>query len=189
MNPHITLKQLFIETFKLSAFTFGGGMVIVAFMRKRFVNELKWLTSEEMLDIVTIAQSAPGVLAVNVANVVGKKLRGFTGAFICILATIIPPLVIIAAISFIYETIIENHIISNLLAGMQVAVTAVVIMAAYSMYLDVVKSNKISNTVIAIVSFILSYFFGVSILILLLIAAIAAIVLETIKARKREQAL
>jgi len=189
MNPHITLRQLFIETFKLSAFTFGGGMVIVVFMRKRFVEQLKWLTNEEMLDIVTIAQSAPGVLAVNAANVIGKKLKGFSGAFTCIIATILPPLIIIGIISFIYESVIANPIIAALLSGMQVAVTAIVIMAAYSMYLDVVKMNKVSNTIIAIVSFILSYFFGVSILILLLVAAIASVVLETLKSRKREQTL
>ena len=82
--------KLFYSTFCLSAFTFGGGYVIVPLMRKKFVNELEWLDEKEMLDLTAIAQSAPGAMAVNAAILVGYRLAGILGAFITILATVLP---------------------------------------------------------------------------------------------------
>lgn len=67
------------ETFYLSAFTFGGGYMIVSLMKKKFVNEYHWIEEDEMLDLVAIAQSAPGAIAVNGAIVVGYKLAGISG--------------------------------------------------------------------------------------------------------------
>ena len=74
MKKKKKLLRLFIETFYLSAFTFGGGYMIVSLMKKKFVNEYHWIEEDEMLDLVAIAQSAPGAIAVNGAIVVGYKL-------------------------------------------------------------------------------------------------------------------
>ena len=76
------LLKLFLSTLYLSAFTFGGGYVIVSLMKKKFVDECGWIKEEEMLDLVAIAQSAPGAIAVNGAIVVGYKLAGVTGLLI-----------------------------------------------------------------------------------------------------------
>ena len=73
------LLHLFVQTFYLSAFTFGGGYVIVSLLQRKFVNEYHWIEEEEMLDLVAIAQSAPGPIAVNGAIVVGYKLEGSSG--------------------------------------------------------------------------------------------------------------
>ena len=94
------LIKLFISTFYLSAFTFGGGYVIVTLMKKKFVDEYHWIDENEMLDLIAIAQSAPGAIAVNGAIVVGYKLAGVFGAITAIIATILPPLVIKSNISF-----------------------------------------------------------------------------------------
>ncbi len=75
----VILKKLFISTFYLSAFTFGGGYVIVTLMKKTFVDQYHWIDEEEMLDLVAIAQSCPGAIAVNGAIVVGYKLAGLPG--------------------------------------------------------------------------------------------------------------
>ena len=75
-NKKEVLFKLFISTLYLSAFTFGGGYVIVTLMKKKFVDELQWIEEDEMLDLVAIAQSAPGAIAVNGAIVVGYKLAG-----------------------------------------------------------------------------------------------------------------
>lgn len=93
------LIKIFISTLYLSAFTFGGGYVIVTLMKKKFVDEYHWIEENEMLDLVAIAQSSPGAIAVNGAIVVGYKLAGMTGALTAILATIIPPFAIISLIS------------------------------------------------------------------------------------------
>ena len=76
------LIRLFISTLYLSAFTFGGGYVIVSLLKKKFVDEYHWIENDEMLDLVAIAQSAPGAIAVNGAIVVGYKLAGRIGAFV-----------------------------------------------------------------------------------------------------------
>ena len=98
-NKKKILKTLFVSTLYLSAFTFGGGYVIVTLMKKKFVDEYHWIEEAEMLDLVAIAQSAPGAIAVNGAIVVGYKLAGLWGALVATVATIIPPFVIISLIS------------------------------------------------------------------------------------------
>ena len=89
MNRKHVLWKLFVSTLYLSAFTFGGGYVIVTLMKEKFVDELHWMEEDEMLDLIAIAQSAPGAIAVNGAIVVGYKLAGILGAMVAIVATII----------------------------------------------------------------------------------------------------
>ena len=88
-NKRQVLRRLFFSTLYLSAFTFGGGYVIVTLLKKKFVDEYHWIEEDEMLDLVAIAQSAPGAIAVNGAIVVGYKLAGMPGAAVAIVATII----------------------------------------------------------------------------------------------------
>ena len=89
--------------FVLSACTFGGGFVIIPLMQKRFVQDLGWLTDEEILDMVAFARSAPGAVTVNVAVQVGTHIAGIPGALCGIFGTIIPPLLILSAISLFYD--------------------------------------------------------------------------------------
>ena len=117
---------LFTSTFGISAFTFGGGYVILPLMREKFVDQLKWLDENEMLDLLSIAQSSPGAMAVNVSVLVGYRLAGVPGALIAILGTILPPLVIITLISMGYEAFRSNQIISLILRGMRAGVAAVI---------------------------------------------------------------
>ena len=129
-NRKNVLKKLFFSTLYLSAFTFGGGYVIVTLMQKKFVDQYHWIDKDEMLDLVAIAQSAPGAIAVNGAIVVGYKLAGFIGAVVAIIATILPPFVVISMISFIYAIIRDNIIVSQMLEGMQAGVGAVICIGA-----------------------------------------------------------
>ena len=120
------LIKLFISTLYLSAFTFGGGYVIVTLMKKKFVDQYHWIEENEMLDLVAIAQSSPGAIAVNGAIVVGYKLAGMVGAVTAIIATIIPPFLIISLISVFYNAFRNSFLISQLLEGMQAGVGAVI---------------------------------------------------------------
>ena len=88
--------KLFLSTFYLSAFTFGGGYVIVPLMRKKFVNEYGWIDENEMIDLIAIAQSAPGVIAINASLIIGYKLAGILGAIVALVGTVLPPLIIIS---------------------------------------------------------------------------------------------
>jgi len=104
-----------MSTFYLSAFTFGGGYVIIPLMRKKFVNEYHWIDEKEMLDLTAIAQSTPGAIAVNAAILVGYRLAGYLGSMITIIATVLPPLIILSLISVAYTEFINNLIVKYIL--------------------------------------------------------------------------
>ena len=112
-NKKKMLLKLFLSTLYLSAFTFGGGYVIVTLMKKKFVDQYHWIEENEMLDLVAIAQSSPGAIAVNGAIVVGYKLSGILGALVAILGTVLPPFVILSVISVFYKAFRNNWLISD----------------------------------------------------------------------------
>ena len=101
-NKKSILRKLFFSCLYLSTFTFGGGYVIVTLMKKKFVDDYHWIDENEMLDLVAIAQSSPGPIAVNGAIVVGYKLAGILGAVTAILGTIIPQTMIIYTTLILY---------------------------------------------------------------------------------------
>ena len=102
MKKNFTMYwKLFSSTFYLSAFTFGGGYVIVPLMRKKFVEELKWIEEKEMMDMVAIAQSSPGALAVNTSIIIGYRCAGILGAFVTVLGTVLPPLIVLSIVSYL----------------------------------------------------------------------------------------
>ena len=118
------LLQLFMSTLYISAFTFGGGFVIITFMKKKFVDEYHWLGEEEMLDLAALAQSSPGAIAVNAAILVGWRMGGFAGMLTAVLGTIIPPVTLLSVISFFYAAFAANLYVALFLKGMQAGVAA-----------------------------------------------------------------
>ena len=163
------LVKLFFSTLYLSAFTFGGGYVIVSLMRKKFVEDYHWIDEDEMLDLVAIAQSAPGPIAVNGAIVVGYKMAGLLGIFISVLATIIPPFVIISVISVFYEIFKTNLIVSLMLEGMQAGVGAVIASVCFEMSSDLLKEKNSLYPIIMIGAFVANYIFNINVMIVILI--------------------
>lgn len=127
------LRKLFFETLYLSAFTFGGGYVIVSLLKKKFVDDLHWISEDEMLDLVAIAQSAPGPIAVNGAIVVGYKLCGFPGILFSVLGAIIPPFLMLSVISLFYSAFRSNFMIHHMLSGMRCGVSAVIMSVTWDM--------------------------------------------------------
>lgn len=163
------LLRLFLETFYLSAFTFGGGYVIVSLLQRKFVNEYHWIKEEEMLDLVAIAQSAPGPIAVNGAIVVGYKLAGFSGVIVSVLGAVIPPFVIISVVSIFYEIFKENKLVAAMLSGMQSGVAAVIISVVYEMAKgQSQKDNKIELGIIMVLAFLASYVCKINVVYIIL---------------------
>ena len=121
--------QLFTSFFKIGGFTFGGGWAMISLIEKEVVDEKKWLTKEEFLDNLAVAQSLPGILAVNISVAVGDKLRGMAGSICAALGTIILPFLIILAIAiFLTPDLIKNNeTISAIFKGIRPAVTALII--------------------------------------------------------------
>lgn len=159
------LWKLFLSTFYLSAFTFGGGYVIVSLMKKKFVDEYHWINENEMLDLVAIAQSAPGAVAVNGAIAVGYKLAGLTGVVTAVFGTLLPQFVIIAAISVCYQIFCKNFIVSQMLLGMQAGVGAViaVVVYEYEMAGEVAKQKDAISWIIMVAAFLAATVFQVNV--------------------------
>ena len=147
------LWKLFFFTFELSAFTFGGGYVIVSLMKKTFVDRLHWLEDEEMLDLVAIAETAPGSIAISGAIVVGYKLAGIPGIVTTVVATVLPPLIIISLISVGYEAFRDNEIVRRLLFGMQAGVAAVIFSVVWDMARGYVKKKDAASLLIMLGAF------------------------------------
>lgn len=186
-NKKQILGKLFLSTLYLSAFTFGGGYVIVSLMKQKFVDELHWIEEDEMLDLIAIAQSAPGAIAVNGAIVVGYKLAGILGALTAITATIIPPFLIITVISYFYELFRENFLVSKILAGMQAGVGAVIASVVWDMGSGIVKQKDPSSLVIMAAAFVAACVFRVNVVYIIL-TCIAVGIVRTLLAERRGQA-
>ena len=185
MQKKSVLWQLFLSTLCLSAFTFGGGYVIVSLMKKRFVDELHWIDEPEMLDLIAIAQSSPGAIAVNGAIVVGYKLAGLRGVLVAILATILPPFCIISVISLVYQAFRSNVYLSRVLAGMQAGVGAVIASVVWDMGSEIVKKKSVPSIVIMIAAFLAAYVLKISVIYIILACILIGIARTLLAERKK----
>ncbi len=163
--------KLFAYTFYISAFTFGGGFVIIALMQKIFVDKLHWLDQKDMMDYVSIAQSAPGVVAVNASLLVGFHVGGILGSAVAILGTVTPPIIIISAISLFYNAFRTNELVAAVLKAMQAGVAAVILDVSATMGKAVLKGRDYINLAIIITGFVAVYFYKINVFWLLLFCA------------------
>ena len=180
------LWKLFYSMVYLSTFTFGGGYVIVTLMQKKFVDEYHWINRDEMLDLVAIAQSAPGAIAVNGAIVVGYKIAGILGIIVSVIATILPPFIIISLVSVVYAIFKENLIVHYMLDGMQSGVGAVIGVVVIEMALGIFKEKKLSYYLIMCGSFIANYFFKVNVVLIILTCIVIGIVYSLYERRLQQ---
>lgn len=118
-------------------------------LKQKFVDELHWIDEEGMLDLVAIAQSSPGAIAVNGAIVLGYQMAGIPGVLVSVIGSIIPPVVIITIISFFYNAFKSNVYIQALLRGMTAGVSAVIMSVVYDMMSDIVKQKDVSMIILA----------------------------------------
>lgn len=161
--------KLFSSTFSLSAFTFGGGFVIIPLMRKKFVEELGWIDEEEMLDLTAIAQSSPGAIAVNASILIGYRLDGFKGAMITIFGTVLPPLIILSVISLFYTAFRDSLIVGYVLRGMQAGVAAVIADVVLTMSQDIFKEHRLQPIIILFAAFIAAAILNVNVILIILV--------------------
>lgn len=180
------LFKLFYSCLYISAFTFGGGFVIVSLMKKRFVDAYGWMEESEMLDFAALAQSSPGAIAVNAAILVGWRVGGFLGMLIGVLGMIIPPMAILSLISFFYTLFAENLYVALVLKGLQAGVAAVIIDVVCGLGGKIVKEKSVLSMTIMLLSFVLAFVFNVNV-ILLVIAGIVIGVLRAVIGMKTKR--
>lgn len=163
---------LFKTMFTLSAFTFGGGYVIISLMKKKFIEDLHWITEDEMLDMTAIAQSSPGAIAVNTSIILGYHLDGMRGALISVLGTALPPLLILSVVSVVYTQIIDQPLVLATLKAMQVGVSIVLLDVMYTSIAQVVKRKHVLELSMMFGAFILVYVFKFNVMLMILIGAV-----------------
>ncbi len=172
------LRKLFFSTLYISAFTFGGGFVIITFMKRKFVDELHWIDETEMLDLAALAQSSPGAIAVNAAILVGWRVCGFAGMLTAVLGTIIPPMTILSVISFFYAAFASNVYVALVLKGMQAGVAAVILDVVCGLGLNVWKEHSIAHLAVMVIAFLATFVFHVNVIYIILCAALFGIATE-----------
>lgn len=158
--------KLFKATFLISMFTVGGGFVIIPLLRAKFVDEYAWIEDKDALDLVSIAQSMPGVVAVNAAILLGYRMAGIRGTLTALAATILPPLITLSIISCFYDMFASNPYVRFLLKGMQCGATAIIISVAFDLLKKQAKNKLLLPLLIIGATFILNYFFDVNIMVL-----------------------
>jgi len=162
-------KKLFVSSFYLSAFTFGGGFVIIPLMKKKFVDELQWIEENEMLNLAAIAQSSPGAVAVNAAILIGYRVAGILGAIITILGTVLPPFIIISVVSVFYTAFRDNLIVNAVLKGMQAGIAAVIADVVINLGGNVIKGKDIISVLIMAGAFISTFYFKINVVYIILV--------------------
>ena len=186
MSRAAKLRALFFATLYISAFTFGGGFVIVTFMKRKFVDELHWIDEKEMLDMTALAQSSPGAIAVNAAILVGWRVAGPVGIAVAVLGTIIPPMVILSVISFFYTAFATNTYVALVLKGMQAGVAAVILDVVCGLGGNVLKTRSPLSIGLMAAAFIASFFFDVNVILVILAAAAVGVVKALVLRGKEE---
>lgn len=150
-----TLK-MFLSFLKIGAFTFGGGYAMIPIMQEEMVNKNKWIDENEFMDILVVAQSFPGAMAVNTSIFIGYKISGKKGAVAALLGTILPSFAIILFIASFFMQFRDNHIVSLVFKGIGAAVPVMVLSAITSLSKSV-KKNYVNMLIIVLVMLSISF--------------------------------
>ena len=158
-----TLFALFISMFKIGLFTFGGGYAMIHLLDNEFVSKKKWLDSDEFMDLVAIAESTPGPIAINCATYIGYKKQSLAGSIFATLGMCLPSFIIIFIISLFFNSFLELSYVSAAFRGMQICVVFLILSAGLKM-LRKMKKTPLSITVLSLtlVSTLLFSLFSVS---------------------------
>ena len=169
---------------RISAFTFGGGFVIVTLMKRVYVDRLGWISEEEMLDYTALAQTAPGPIAVNAAVLVGRHVAGGWGMAAAVLGTVLPPIALLLLVSLVYDAFAANRYVALFLRGMQAGVAAVICDVVCSLGVRVLREKNWVSYVLTAATFVLSFVLRVSAAWIVLGALAVGIVLALLDRRK-----
>lgn len=171
----ITLWKLFTTIFKINIFTFGGGYTIIPILREELSIKKKLIPEEEMLDMVALAQSLPGAMAINLSILIGIRLFKEKGGLVCALASSLPSLIIITIISFFYQAFQENPIVKAILTGMSGVISAVLFLSTWQLAKSALKRYKVFSGFMMIFAFTLAFFFNISTALVILLCGILGI--------------
>ena len=186
-NKNNSLLTLFLTCLKVGLFAFGGGYAILALMENEFLEKRKWIEESEFTNVVAIAESTPGPIAVNAATFVGYKIKGFTGSIVATVGVCLPAFSLMLLVSFFYDKFMDIPVIASAFKGIQVSVIFIIGNVGYKML------KKMKKTAFNIAFFILTFLcvitanvfiIHISSVYYILICAVSGLILHLIKAKK-----
>lgn len=187
----VNLLDLFLTFAKIGGLTIGGGLAMVAVIERELVTKRKWITEEDLLDMITVAESTPGVIAVNSATFVGYKLRGFLGSLVSTIGVVAPSFIIISLIALVFEWFLGFEIVSFAFKGANAAVAILIFNAGLKL---LKKCEKGAYTYLmmglSIIIGIIFMIFNISSIIIIILGLVIGLTYYTIienKAKKKEK--
>ena len=175
---------LFKVNFFISAFTFGGGYVVIPMIRKYFVTEKHLFSEDELMDMAAIAQSSPGAIAINLAVLAGFRSAGFSGAVLCGVSSVLPPFLILSVISTCYQVFRDLPVVAAILKGMEAAVGALIVDIVFDMGAAVLKEKKPFFASLMPAAFAGSFLLGINVMVILLICVAACLTYYYLSAKQ-----
>lgn len=183
-GPGLYLWLFSINLF-ISAFTFGGGYVVVPMIRKYFVEQKKLFTEEELMNMAAVAQSVPGAIAINLSALAGYRSAGIIGVFLSCLAAVLPPVAILSVVSAWYTVFSTNVMIAAVLKGMQAGAAALIVDLVIDMTDMIVKERSIFLTAMVPASFIAGFIFHINVAVILAVCCFLCILRLLIGEQRR----
>lgn len=175
------LIMLFTTFFKIGLFTFGGGYAMIPLISREIGEKRKWISDGDILEIVAIAESTPGPIAINSATFVGYRVAGFWGAFFSTIGVVLPSFVVILAISFVLRQFQELKAVQYAFNGIRAGVLALILKALWSMYKQCPK-GLLSYIVMAL-AFLLTVFLDANAIYVIIASAVIGLIWTTIQGR------
>lgn len=179
------ILPLFLTFFKIGAFTFGGGYAMIPLIQKGVVEDHKWITDQDILDIVAIAESTPGPIAINSATFIGYKVGGFLGAFAATTGVVLPCFLVMVCLSCVLRQVEDLKAVQYAFQGIRAGVLALIIKAMISMYKQSPKSPV--SYVIMAGAFIAVAFFKIHVLAVIIGCALTGLIASAVAARRAEK--
>lgn len=179
-----TIRELFVTFFKIGAFTFGGGYAMIPLVRREVVEEKKWLAEEEMFDLIAIAESTPGPLAINAATFVGNRVGGVPGALAATLGVVLPSFLIILLIAGILARVERFAIVQKAFRGIRAGVLVLIASALVSLFRQL--SRRAFTYAVLAAAFAAACFLQADSIVILILCALCGVVRNAL-AKKREK--
>lgn len=183
------IKELFLTFFKIGLFTFGGGYAMIAQVREIVTQKKKWLTEDELFQVITVSESTPGPIAINMATYVGYKKGGILGSTLATLGVVLPSLIIIFIISLFFEAFIANKYVAYAFSGIKCAVAFLILKAGLEM-LKKMDKKPLALIMFALVFCVMIAFeifsFNISSVIFILIGGIVGIFVYGLNNSRKE---
>lgn len=182
MQRDIFLK-LFKTNFLISAFTFGGGYVVVPMMKRYFVDKYELIAYDKLIDMAAIAQTTPGAIAINISALTGYEIGKLKGVVVSCIAAVLPPCILLSVISGSYSIVQSNEIIRCVLKGMEAGVAAIIVSYLLDMTMFIIKEKNNVSIILLPISFLAVVLWNINVIVVIFLSILLCSIIIWMKQR------